>query len=66
MRRYRGFICKSRTYDAAALLSLVAVVEANAHLIQQYAGEHFGLILFGLAMIKWQLRRTTTGPVGEK
>ena len=66
MKKYNGFIFGSRTYDAAALIGLVGVIELNAHLIQQYAADQFGLIMFGLAVLKWFLRSKTTGPVGDK
>lgn len=63
---YKGLIKKSHTLDYAALLTAVGFLEANSHVIQQYAGEYFGLIMLGLGVLTALLRAKTTGPVGQK
>lgn len=63
---YKGFLNKSRTYDFAALVGVLGVVEMNFGLLEELLGKWYGLSYIILAVGIFVLRRATTGPVGEK
>lgn len=62
---YKGFIKKSRTYDLAAIIAILVVVQSfipQFELTQnQIAGA--GMVISGLIAY---LRKITNGPVGDK
>ena len=63
---YKGLIKKSRTFDAAAIIAILGIVEANFSLISSSLGEHQGFIYIGISIAMALLRMKTTGAVGEK
>ena len=64
--KYKGMIKQSRTYDFAALVGLLGVVEMNFGLLEETLGEWYGLSYILLAAGIYILRTKTTGPVGQK
>jgi len=66
MKTYKGVIKKSRTLDAAALIAVLGVIEANFGLLREMLGEHYGISYIAIAAIMAWLRVKTTGPVGDK
>lgn len=63
---YKGVIKKSRTFDTAALIAVLGVVETNFGLMQGMLGQWYGLSYIVIAGLVVYLRMVTTGPVGQK
>jgi hypothetical protein len=62
---YKGFIKKSRTYDLAAIIAILAAVQpfVPQFELSQNTITIIGMVIAGLIAY---LRKITTGPVGEK
>lgn len=62
---YKGFIKKSRTYDLAAAIAVLTVVQTfiPQFELSQNMIAGIGMVMAGLVTY---LRKITTGPVGDK
>jgi hypothetical protein len=62
---YKGFIKKSRTYDLAAIIAILAAIQPFIPQLDlsQNTITIIGMVIAGLVAY---LRKVTTGPVGEK
>lgn len=70
IKKYKGFIKKSRTYDSIALSQLIDVI---APIYMMLKPEDLGISIVAYAVIRIiinfaqvRLRAKTTGPVGQK
>lgn len=66
MNKYKGLISKSRTYDFAAIVAVLGMVEQNLPLVREQLGNWYGWILMAISGAIIYYRKTTTGPVGVK
>ena len=64
--KYQGIIQKSRTYDAAALVGILGVIETNFNVMRDLLGPWYGVSYIVIAILFYQMRRITTSPVGQK
>jgi len=64
--KYEGIICKSRTYDFSALLTVLGVVLANFERVSVWFGDYSGVAFIAVSAIVALLRQKTTGAVGDK
>ena len=63
---YKGLIKKSRTLDAAALLTIFGAVQQYLPYIQDKLAGNYGYVFGGVGVLVAYLRFVTTKPVGEK
>lgn len=61
---YKGFITKCRTYDFAAIIAVLGVVQQGLPYIQEQLGGWYGWIFIGVGGAIAYYRKITTGPVG--
>lgn len=62
---YKGFIKKSRTYDLAAVIAILAAIQPFIPQLELSQNQItiIGMVVAGLITY---LRKITTGPVGDK
>ena len=66
MITYKGLIAKSRTFDFAAIVGVLGVLEQNLPLVREQLGNWYGWMLMAISGAIVYYRKTTTGPVCDK
>lgn len=66
LKKYKGFIKKSRFLDLSVLVGVLGIVVENLPLLKTYLAEYYGFVFIGLSVIMYILRLDTKGPVGMK
>ena len=64
--KYKGLISKSRTFDTAAIIAALGIVEQTLPMVKDQLDGYYGIVFMGISVAMVLLRNATKGPVGEK